>query len=167
MASYETHDNGGRPFRVDVSPTTVSVTVQSTGKSAGQFAVQRTWVGADPLRLGPEKFKPWMLGNSVFAELTDGRYLFVGDRVFTFSPMKGDSIDIFQSYVGNSDVPYPYAISNTHTYLMLLDKGKVIVLPNEHLDLKRDVYAQYYGGLMMSPVKKLLPVKLLHDRLAN
>ena len=47
----------------------------------------------------------------------------------------------YMSPIGNNDVPYPYIIGKTHVYLLL----DAAILPKEALDLKQDVYSQYYG----------------------
>lgn len=46
----------------------------------------------------------------------------------------------FISYVGNSDVPYPYVIGKNNTYFMLNKE----YLPNTILNLEDDAYGQLY-----------------------
>jgi hypothetical protein len=48
--------------------------------------------------------------------------------------------------VGNSDVPYPFAVDSEYVYLMIED----VKIPVRELDLVTkplDVYTQYYGYL--------------------
>ena len=58
-----------------------------------------------------------------------------------FQLEKGDDVVTYMSPIGNNDVPYPYIIGKTYVYLLL----EAVILPKEVLDLKQDVYSQYYG----------------------
>ena len=73
-------------------------------------------------------------------------------------------ISSYFSPVGNSDVPYPYAVGEHYTYFML-DKEMV---PTEYLDVKKDGYAQFYGYIdtgkkgAIESSKKKYKFKMLH-----
>jgi hypothetical protein len=71
---------------------------------------------------------------------TGSKYVFIGHEIFTFTPVKGDTIEAYYSNIGNSDVPYPYAVGRTHIYIML-DK---VAVENSFFDMKEDIYQQYY-----------------------
>jgi hypothetical protein len=44
--------------------------------------------------------------------------VYIGTSIRSFAPRPNDTIVAFVSPMGNSAVPYPYAIGRTHTYLV-------------------------------------------------
>ena len=146
LRSYKIHDNGGRPFIVTVAPKRLSISVNhwdedyAPPKHFKDYAYKQIWIGKDVLRVGP-MWKPTWAGNSVLAQIEANRYLYIGSEIYEFSMITGDSPVTYNSYVGNNDVPYPFLIGKTHTYLMLED----VAIPNETLNPSEDPYIQYYG----------------------
>ena len=63
----------------------------------------------------------------------------MGHLLYSFET--DEPITKYYSPIGNSDVPYPYAVGSTKSYFMLDKK----TLPNELLDFKKDGYQQFYG----------------------
>ena len=43
-------------------------------------------------------------GNSILLQITQNKYVFIGDKIFSFAPKS--EIKKFVSPIGNSDVPY-------------------------------------------------------------
>lgn len=154
---YETHDNGGRPFRVDVEGNHVTiwknmdafekvdgnyVKVSHPPKERFTFTTTKVFVGKKSPKGGYDGLKPKEAeGNSLLLQVGD-KYIFVGHEIYEFTPMKGDTIVSFYSDIGNSDVPYPYAVGETHVYI-LLDK---IAVEKSFFSPKEGVYAQYYAA---------------------
>jgi len=104
-------------------------------------------------------------GNSILICVEPGKYIYSGHEVYSFETKNGEEIKKYYSPVGNSVVPYPYAIGEKYTYFML-DKQTV---PNSLLNLKNDAYRQFYGfnidpetkmSLFIS--KKNFRTKLIH-----
>eukprot|EP00386_Alphamonas_edax_P007605 GDKI01025328.1.p1 GENE.GDKI01025328.1~~GDKI01025328.1.p1 ORF type:complete len:342 (-),score=47.67 GDKI01025328.1:13-1038(-) len=62
------------------------------------------------------------IGNSCLIEVEPRQWLWVSVTVQAFTTT--EDIHEYHSPIGNNDVPYPYAISDTHTYF-LNDNGKV------------------------------------------
>ena len=146
---YITQDNGGEPFLVEDDGKKVIVYKQDFDekkkgwvpkKKVLDSPYKRIFVGDDPMRLSPY-WRPSFRGNSILLQVSSTKHIFIGDRIFSFEPVKGDNIQRYISIMGNSSVPYPYAIGKTHTYLMI----EHAYIDNKVLDLKKDVYAQYYG----------------------
>lgn len=98
----------------------------------------RAWVGLDPEEPGAPRPKRsgllsklvgaafgkaswWHGGNSVLLQVGVRKYVFVGDRIIEFSTPPDDAIVELVSPMGNSAVPYPYAIGTTNTYLLIED----------------------------------------------
>jgi hypothetical protein len=155
MKSYEIHDNGGRPFRVDIQGNTVTVwmTKVSYEKVDGEFkdivhppkqilevTTDRIFVGKKSPKGGYDGLKPKEAeGNSILLQV-GAKYVYIGSEIIQFSPMKDDTIEKYYSDIGNSDVPYPYAIGKTHVYIML-DK---VAVSKDFFDMKKGIYEQYY-----------------------
>ena len=63
----------------------------------------------------------WVVGNSILVHIgPDGdgeRYCFIGESVYEFTAP--DRITEFHSYVGNNDVPYPIAASESRIHFMI------------------------------------------------
>ena len=128
---YFVDDNGRVPFLVSYGKDKVSVFKQNAGldeyevmmlpkkQQIALYGVKvlkptpyaRAFVGKDPTN-------PNFTGNSMLFDLGGNKYLFVGEKVFTFRP--SSPIKKYVSPVGNSNVPYPYAVdSEGRSYLMI------------------------------------------------
>nr|QBK88278.1 MAG: hypothetical protein LCMAC202_06400 [Marseillevirus LCMAC202] len=152
---YIVHDNGSRPFMVVRNGSTVDVYLTEFDKSTnttnhgnliGHYTnVTQFFDGQDPtLHID---------GNSIlFKHAEHARhhdYTFVGCEIYQFATK--ERINEYVSPMGNSDVPYPYAITDTRTYLMIED----VYLKNNEMLRKTstvkeytnesDPYSQYYG----------------------
>ena len=152
---YETHDNGARPFIAEVDEGKRQLDLfKATPERPlylGLYRYKQIWLGSDPLKVGDQPKSP--KGNSILLHLQGtGRqpFLFIGHKVFEFDLQDGDSPVEYISYVGPSDVPYPYLVGKTHTYFML--DGTYVA--NEHLDLGKDAYGQLYSGALKGKTKK-------------
>jgi hypothetical protein len=127
-------DNGGVPFRVHLSSAALTNEGQATisahvpGSDPASYAewgtVQyaRARVGLCPTERGARgaRVAPlwWHKGNSILLHTSDDCIVYIGTSIKEFRPCEGDTIVAFVSPMGNSAVPYPYAIGRTHTYLM-------------------------------------------------
>jgi hypothetical protein len=78
-------------------------------------------------------------GNSILLRVGE-KYVYIGSEIYEFSPKPEDTIQKYYSDIGNSDVPYPYAVGNTHVYIML-DK---VAVEKSFFNMKKDIYQQYY-----------------------
>ena len=176
MKTYHILDNGSNTFSVDVSPSHIQVyrlKVTDNGNIRDKKIVDtsyiKVFIGDNNLKIGdgvaPKGKYP---GNSIFIQIKPGKYIYVGSEIYSFSTWKGENINEYYSLVGNSGVPYPYAVGEHYTYFML-DK---CTLPNELLDLKKDAYGQYYGFTVkdddrkkkIESSKKKFITKLIHKR---
>ncbi len=169
---YETHDNGGRPFRVEIQGNKVTVlknmdtydmvdgkyvVIQHPHKEILNFTANDLFVGKKSPKGGYDGLKSKEAeGNSILL-LVGSKYVFIGHEIFEFSPVAGDTIETFYSDIGNSDVPYPYAIGKKYIYI-LLDKVAVAL---DFFNLKEDIYQQYYTATTYLPI--CLKSKKQHD----
>lgn len=135
FAEFLTHDNGGRPFRVEVhrGGTRVKVFRQvqdSDTYEATPLLVEdalQTFVGKSPiLRMTTFSggFGSAFDGNSILFHSAKNasalEYVHVGTRIRRFRA-KAPIVE-FVSPVGNNDVPYPHAVDTArNTYLLIED----------------------------------------------
>lgn len=168
MNTYTTHDNGGRPFCVEVNGNHVNifmtVDIDSVNTKRGtqhfSFDTETIWIGDNTYPVNQTKhYEPngRYPGNSILLHLKGNQYIFVGDSIFSFKT--AEPILEYHSPIGNSDVPYPYAISETAVYFMLEKKW----MARDQLDMNEDLYGQLYAakGRDTHPLSE---VKILHAR---
>ena len=161
MKTYEIHDNGGRPFVVHVYPGFIEIyrqkyigdypiTYEVPDKKVLETSYQQIWIGDNDLEDPYFPKKGNYPGNSILVQIHNTSYIYIGSSIYSFSIE--DSIQNYYSPVGNSDVPYPYAIGQNRTYFMLDKKS----LPNEMLDKTKDGYEQFYGYRMDAEKKRIM-----------
>jgi len=152
---YEIHDNGGRPYIVDVQGKTVTVfqnmdqlqvvdkkfvDIKNPPKLLFTKKADKIFIGKKSPNGGYDGLKPKDAeGNSILICIGD-TYTYIGSEIYEFSAVKGDTIVNYYSNIGNSDVPYPYAIGKTHLYNML-DK---VAIEISFFDMKKPIYEQFY-----------------------
>jgi hypothetical protein len=152
---YKVHDNGGRPFFVEIQGNTVSVSknmdtfklvdgkfvdIHAPPKHLFTKTADTIFIGKKSPKGGYDGLKPSEAeGNTILLKL-GSKYMFIGHEIYEFAPMSGDEIINYYSDIGNSDVPYPYAVGKTHIYIML-DK---VAVEKSFFDMKKDIYQQFY-----------------------
>jgi hypothetical protein len=161
--TYETHDNGGRPFRVDIQGNKVSVwknmneyklvngtfvDIEHPPRHILDFTADKIFVGKKSKKGGYDGLKPKEAEGNSFLLQIGSKCVFIGHEIFEFTPVKGDTIEAYYSDIGNSDVPYPYAVGKTHMYI-LLDK---VAVEKSFFDTKGDIYQQYYSATTYLPM---------------
>ena len=131
---YHVLHNGGLPFRVVLDPREIAVYALKPENSVDHQPDRESYAADPMVRTGyrrvfvgrarrdprdvpghPVSYK----GNSVLAELPgkQRRYMFAGHEVFEFDAP--ERITGFYSPVGNSGVPYPYALGRKYVHLLL------------------------------------------------
>jgi hypothetical protein len=157
-ATYEIHDNGGRPLVVTVSSSKITVAPRLDAETP-LLAIEgyaSVFVGVDS-----EEHEH---GNSILVHECSNRYLYIGSEVYRFDA--DDTIIEYASPIGNNDVPYPVAIGEKNVYFML---GREFV-PRASLKSPitvggvMDLYGEYYGdfdgivGTERTPMREVLSV---------
>jgi len=142
-SSYTIHDNGGRPFVVDVYPHRIAIIRLNDSGDRGEVVYEseyeRVWVGDNLLSLPNHAPRGTSKGNTLLVQISAQTYLFIGHEVYRFS-LRRDEIIEYYSPIGNSDVPYPYAIGGEYCYFFL-DKKRVLT---SAMDVSQDGYTQFY-----------------------
>jgi len=120
-----TLDNGGMPFIVDV-----------LGKHVNIYSKQLTYEGIEKIFYGDDNKGD--KNATMLLKLKD-KYVYVGSgEIFEFKT--DEDIEKFSSPIGNSAVPYPFAIGKEYAYFML---DRVYVELKE-FESKTDLYREFY-----------------------
>lgn len=147
---YSILDNGGTPFKVEDLGGSVVITknADETGADTDNFVpllrqrYRHIFPGKYPSNIS-RRSNLWNssdIGNSVLLHLGANRYMYIGESIYKFNT-NGDCILDYYSPIGNSAVPYPFAVGENYTYIML-DKVRY---PNSVIDTNKDPYPQHYG----------------------
>lgn len=142
LKKYQIHDNGSIPFNVEILGKLVTVFENKEYSQKKLFTTK-----ADTIFIGKKSptggydglSSSKAVGNSILLK-TGNKYVYIGSKIYEFTPIKGDEIIKYYSDIGNSDVPYPYAIGKTHIYLMLEKEA----VEKSYFDMKKNIYEQYY-----------------------
>jgi hypothetical protein len=148
------------------------------------FQYSGAWIGYDPeerqektsfwrglLKNGPAW---WYGGNTVLLRLTGNHHLVIQENIYKFDVPADDKIIQYVSIMGNSAVPYPFAVGKKNTYLTL----EKAVVSNHKLDSLRpklskkwittmttdnDPYGVYYDFLKKKETQyHMVGIKVLH-----
>lgn len=107
---YEIHDNGGRPFEATVSANHIQVKRQTDGAIVFDSEHERVLVGGRD-------------GNSLLVQLNHDTFVWIGWKIVRFTLHEGaEGIVKYKSPIGNSDVPYPYAITDDGAVYLFLQE---------------------------------------------
>lgn len=179
VKTYTMLDNGSDPFVADIFPSRVEIYRQTFKDDRGNESYERDkklvdtsykniFIGDNLLKDKAAAPKGMYPGNSILICTRPGIYIYSGHEIYSFETKDGEDIKEYYSPVGNSHVPYPYAVGKNYTYFML-DKETI---PNTLLDLKEDAYGQFYGHTIknedlkkkIESSKKKFKTKQIHKR---
>lgn len=161
METYDTHDNGGRAFRVKISENkdgtkhlVVRRMVTRRSRPMFQIDVNRVLVGkSTPNHMTSTLVtdRPEYDGNSILVELSDLVYLHIGRTILEFRTKS--SVSRYESPVGNNDVPYPYAVDIRGNYYLPIENVILLTRPGLSEEAEgngNDPYTYYYAHGLMS-----------------
>jgi hypothetical protein len=159
--SYLIHDNGARPYKVQVSGKTVDIYKGEYRKLADgktidynnmdysklvkSLAVKEVHVGKSPCIDAADGCGASFVGNTLLLHISGKKYMHIGRDIFEFT--MDDDFYAYYSLVGNNDVPYPVLVGSKKVYFML-DRE---TLPREVFTAKMnaaewaDAYTYFYG----------------------
>lgn len=150
-SDHFTHDNGARPFYFKVKSGRLTVVKGRSDKESGPIydklvldvpEYKHIWIGANSGKYA-NKHESECKGNSLLVHTKDNEYIYIGDRIFKFTT--SDKIKEFHGIMGNSDVPYPFAIGTENTYFFTTNTPNACkLMPNELLNLNIDPYIEFF-----------------------
>jgi hypothetical protein len=89
-------------------------------------------------------------GNSILCEISKLEYVYLGDIIMSFTSIS--PIVKYISPIGNSDVPYPFAIDSNKNYYLMIEN--VIIKSNNNnkyvFDKSDEPYSVYYKIMNIS-----------------
>ena len=167
--TYYTHDNGGRPFKVVVDNKKIYVykykkydedtdTTLYSEKSIKYekknfFKCKNIFIGKSPKNkttIFSAGYGSKFTGNSILLQIAKNKYVFIGHIIFSFTSKS--EIKKFVSPVGNSDVPYPYAIDIDGRYYLMIEN----IIIDKITNIKKygnDPYEYYYKNATLTNVQ--------------
>ena len=177
--TYLIHDNGGRPFKVTIKKKTVYVCKHIEEDLYDEtnpliFNALKIFIGNSPL-LKMTRFSGGhglnFNGNSILLKIKENYYVHIGGRIISF--VSSCPIIKFLSPVGNSDVPYPFAIDIGKNIYLLIEN--VILMHNNkimnELSEYDNPYDYYYDNIKISTDIGAIPrppkAKVLFENIDN
>jgi len=169
--TYITHDNGNRPFKVEIIKEELKVKVFK--KSAVQpdnirtedeivfdtqpiktYKPNKVFIGKSPknkMTKISHGYGKRFNGNSILLEMRNNKYIFIGSAIRSFNAI--DKITKFISPVGNNDVPYPFAIDNRNNVYLLLEDVIISNVPKDDLkNVLKKPYIHYYSSCIITDI---------------
>jgi len=156
---YLIHDNGARPYRVEVSGKIVEIYKGEYRKIDGKtdydnmdyntlikkLTIKDIHVGKSDCIPAADGCGADFIGNTILLHISGNKYIHVGRDIYEFTI--DDDFDAYYSLIGNNDVPYPVLLGTKNVYFMLdysyypreLFKGKMTSAE------WADAYQYYYG----------------------
>lgn len=142
---YYTHNNGGRPYKVDIRDEEVKIynnyEIKNPDKPIVAFKPSKVFIGESP-ECYAEKYD----GNTILLEIGENEYIYIGECITKFKTLS--KVIYYLSPVGNNDVPYPFAIDEKGNFyliaedIILLAEGGHVAGIKETEDC--DPYEYYY-----------------------
>lgn len=141
MAKYLTHDNMSRPLRVVIDKNENIIHVYLTDftedpDDESKDILLHTFTNFKKIFVGSCPVNSGFKGNTILVHENNNKYIFIGDNIHSFEIDADEEIETFVSPIGNSDVPYPYAISNKKIYLIAFKQ----CVSNSKIDTNVDPY---------------------------
>lgn len=156
--SYKTLDNGGNPFTVKIEDNKVSVYKNNYIEELDDYELEFLYnYNPSYIFIGKSIICPMTIfsgarddpkfdGNSILIELDPNthEYVYIGESIYSFKAYS--KIINYVSPVGNSLVPYPYAVDEDNNYY-LMTENIVLEMTEElqtNIDNGEDAYTYYY-----------------------
>lgn len=147
---YKIMDNCGISFIVFINKNTVNIHKNiynmDTDKSSMEkkpiltYKTEKIWIGKSPkneMTTFSRGYGPKFDGNSILLKLKD-KYIYIGSEIYSFVPLA--PIKTYISPVGNSGVPYPYAIDTGNNYYFMIEYNILL-----NTTIHGDPYSEYYA----------------------
>jgi hypothetical protein len=148
-SQYFILDNGGLPFIVnDFNNDHKNLKIYKNSISLDN--VKKVFTGGD--NSGDKN-------SSLLVLNKDDKYVYIGSEIYEFKT--DDKILKYSSKIGNSAVPYPFAIGSENVYIML-DK---VYFSKKDIDNYDNIYDFYYKNKDKIDIHKMKSLKILQNRL--
>ena len=182
---YLIHDNGGRPFLVVINRKHVQIYKLPKDMAENEKITKQDYTelikeykNVKQVFIGKSKkpkdntnyyaaYGPQFDGNTILIEIGNKRYCLISESIVEFSTK--DSIEIYESPVGNNDVPYPLAYGTDNIYVFGFEHKYIPKETVENLSTGQ-IRDKYMGKCCpwkseLDKFKKKLSVKVIHKRI--
>jgi len=149
IKAYYIHDNGARPYKVEVSDKSVEIySGIEYNELVKSLTVKEIYIGQSPCNNNiyiSDACGVFGKGNSILLHLNEKKYMYVGHEIYLFKI--DDDVEAYYSVIGNNDVPYPVLLGTKYVYFML----DYEYIPRDLFKAKMnsfewaDAYAYYMG----------------------
>lgn len=150
---YLIHDNGDRPYKVVISGNYVEIfdKLKNNSYKGNPFYecyTKKIFIGKSPIcetTLFSGAYGDDFDGNTILILNESGEYIFIGQEIFSFFTY--GTIKEYVSHVGNSDVPYVYAI-DIYENIYLLSEDVILRYARQAtpIDYYDTPYKYYYSN---------------------
>jgi len=147
--TFYTHNNGGRPFKVQINKNIIIINNNNNNnQELYRYKFDNIFIGKsikNKMTTFSGGYGDQFDGNTILLKIVNNDYIYIGNKIIKFKSI--DEIVSYFSYVGNNDVPYPYAIDKIGNYYLinenLIQKADLIDI-NELLLNDNNPYWYYY-----------------------
>jgi len=110
---YYTQHNGATPYRVIINDKHVYVFSQENGSLALDTKYDKIFIGKNVAKYAV--YKGSYTGSTILIELNN-KYILISNKIYEFETK--EPIIKFVSIMGNSNVPYPFALTQNYAYCL-------------------------------------------------
>jgi len=125
MKTYFTKHNGAEPYKVEITDNHVVVYNCREDDYEDEYKFQTLTYNAIRVFIGGHGDR--YDGNSILIEIENNTYVYIGHMIDSFTTKA--RIVSYLSPMGNSCVPYPYAIDEFNNYYLMIED---VILLNTH-----------------------------------
>jgi len=155
IISYLIHDNGSRPFKVEIlNDKIVNIYNNYTEQLLFTYMPEKIFIGRSPKIPTTEYsggYGPEFDGNSILLKMTGLNYIYIGERIYEFTALA--EIIKYISVLGNSDVPYPWAIDDRGNHYLMIENVILSDVPHN----VTDTYHYYYDIHLITADRGCIP----------
>ena len=152
MEYYETSPSSGQFYSVQIGKKQIKITNLNDDKIFKIPKYTKVFLG-DDYDHESDKYYKFDEGNTILIHINDHKYIYVSDEIWEF--YTEDKIHKFASPIGNSAVPYPYAIGERFSYFFY--HQSIEKIPNKFLNIKvKNLLDEYYFNLNLSKEEQRL-----------
>ena len=153
--NYLTHNNGDRPYRVIIKESQMIIVDENKNNKIMSINPTKIWIGESlltPMTKFSGGYGDHFKGNS-FLMYVDDYYIFIGHKIYSFKT----NLEIinYVSEVGNSDVPYPYAVDIENNYYLMIEEI-MLPIPEKYNTNPYDYYYDIKDNKNIINVKKFI-----------
>ncbi|HSW76465.1 MAG TPA: hypothetical protein VLG50_05445 [Candidatus Saccharimonadales bacterium] len=160
---YNIIENGGIAFQVNVQFPMVEIYKYNEENPFLTFNALKVFVGVSPktkmTELSGGYGSKWH-GNSILLQTKGLNYIYIGTEIYSFTALH--PIVYYISEVGNSAVPYPYAVDDHDNMYMMIERK---MFNGNSKDFSEDDPYRYYYKYIQKSAKPIPNIHSIQKRI--